>query len=65
MSIEVSSNFEKTLKEAKSISKNIRLMETIKKWEAEEHLEIQEKIEFYLYLNQEILNHKKYSKKKK
>jgi len=65
MSIEVSSNFEKTLEEAKSISKNIRLMETIKKWESEEHLEIQEKIEFYLYLNQEILNHKKYSKKKK
>ena len=33
-----------TLEEAKSISKNIRLMETIKKWESEEHLEIQEKI---------------------
>ena len=64
MSIEVSSNFDKTLEEAKSISKNIRLMETIKKWESEEHLEIQEKIEFYLYLNQEILNHKKHSKKK-
>lgn len=64
MSIEVSSNFDKTLEEAKEIKSNIRLVETIKKWESEEHLEIQEKIEFYLYLNQEILNHKKYKKKK-
>ena len=65
MSIEVSSNFDKTLEEAKEIKSNVRLMETIKKWESEEHLEIQEKIEFYLYLNQEIINHNKYSKKKK
>lgn len=65
MSIEVSTNFDKILEEAKEITSNIRLMETIKKWESEEHLEMQEKIEFYLYLNQELINHKKYSKKKK
>lgn len=65
MSIEVSSNFDNTLEEAKAIKSNVRLMQTIKKWESEEHLEIQQKIEFYLYLNQEIINHNKFSKKNK
>ena len=45
MSIEVSTNFDKVLKEAKEIKTNVRLVETIKKWESEEHIEIQEKIE--------------------
>lgn len=65
MSIEVSTNFDKVLKEAKEIKTNVRLVETIKKWESEEHIEIQEKIEFYLYLNQEIINNKKYKASKR
>lgn len=65
MSIEVSTNFDKVLKEAKEIKTNVRLVETIKKWESEEHIEIQEKIEFYLYLNQEIINNKKYKPSKR
>lgn len=64
MTIEVLENFDKTLDEAKKITSNVRLVQTIKKWEEESTGDIQEKIEFYLYLNQEILNYQKHNKKK-
>lgn len=65
MSIEVSEKFEDVYNEAKEIKTNVRLQQTIKKWDSEEHNDIQEKIEFYLYLNQEIINNKKYAKRRK
>lgn len=64
MTIEVNDKFDEVFKEAKKIGSNVRLMSSIKKWEEDGANNIQEKIEFYMYLNQEILNNRKYGKKK-
>lgn len=66
MAIEVENNFEEIIKRAKEISINPRLLDGIKKFESliDENT-LQDKVEFYLFLKQEILNNEKFSKKKK
>jgi hypothetical protein len=51
---------------AKEISTNIRLNDGIKKFESLMDVNtLQDKVEFYLFLKQEILNNEKFGKKKK
>jgi hypothetical protein len=67
MSVEVQSNFENVIAEAKQISANLRLVGSIQSYESmkkERMMTMQEKVEFYLYLKQEISNFKKFGKKK-
>lgn len=66
MAIEVENGFVDTINRAKEISTNIRLLDGIKKFESLMDVNtLQDKVEFYLFLKQEILNHEKFAKKKK
>jgi hypothetical protein len=66
MAIEVENGFADTINRAKEISTNIRLHDGIKKFESLMDVNtLQDKVEFYLFLKQEILNHEKFAKKKK
>lgn len=66
MAIEVQNEFENTMNEAKEIKSNLRLQQAIEKFEQYEGKNtLQDKVEFYLYLKQEILNNKTYGKGKK
>jgi hypothetical protein len=66
MAIEVESNLQETMNRAKEISTNIRLHDGIKKFESLMDVNtLQDKVEFYLFLKQEILNNEKFAKKKK
>jgi len=66
MAIEVQNEFENTMNEAKEIKTNLRLQQAIEKFEQfEDKNTLQDKVEFYLYLKQEILNNKTYGKGKK
>jgi hypothetical protein len=66
MAIEVENNLQETMNRAKEISTNIRLHDGIKKFESLMDVNtLQDKVEFYLFLKQEILNNEKFSKKKK
>ena len=66
MAIEVESNLEETINRAKEISTNIRLHDGIKKFESLMDVNsLQDKVEFYLFLKQEILNNEKFAKKKR
>lgn len=66
MAIEVENNFEEIIKRAKEISINPRLLDGIKKFESlMDENTLQDKVEFYLFLKQEILNNEKFGKKKK
>lgn len=66
MAIEVESNLEETINRAKEISTNIRLHDGIKKFESlMDKNTLQDKVEFYLFLKQEILNNEKFAKKKR
>jgi hypothetical protein len=66
MSIEVENNLQDTMNRAKEITTNIRLIDGIKKFESlMETNTLQDKVEFYLFLKQEILNNEKFGKKKK
>lgn len=66
MAIEVESNLEETINRAKEISTNIRLHDGIKKFESlMDKNTLQDKVEFYLFLKQEILNNEKFKNKKR
>jgi hypothetical protein len=66
MAIEVENNLEETISRAKEILTNIRLIDGIKKFESLMDVNtLQDKVEFYLFLKQEILNNEKFSKKRK
>lgn len=66
MAIEVENNLQETMNRAKEISTNIRLHDGIKKFESLMDVNtLQDKVEFYLFLKQEILNNEKFAKKKK
>jgi len=66
MAIEVENNLEETINRAKEIMSNPRLVEGIKKFESLMNKNtLQDKVEFYLFLKQEILNFEKFGKKKK
>jgi len=63
MAQEVQPNFKKVLGEAKEITSNMRLVNAISKWEERtETPTLREKVEFYLYLQQEMLNKKKFKR---
>jgi hypothetical protein len=68
MSIEVDNKLEETISRAKEIpyGVNPRLQDGIKKFESliDENT-LQDKVEFYLFLKQEIINNEKFGKKKK
>lgn len=64
MSREVVEFLDSTLLNAKELTYNIRLMDTIARFEQHENPSMQEKVEFYLYLRQEILNAEKYKGKR-
>jgi len=66
MAIEVENNLEDTINRAKEITTNPRLNDGIAKFESlMETNTLQDKVEFYLFLKQEILNNEKFAKKKK
>jgi len=66
MAIEVQNEFDNVLAEAKEITSNIRLQQAIEKFENFDNKNtLQSKVEFYLYLHQEIINNKNYGKNKK
>jgi hypothetical protein len=66
MAIEVENNLEETINRAKEIITNPRLNDGIVKFESlMETNTLQDKVEFYLFLKQEILNNEKFAKKKK
>jgi len=65
MSIEVQNEFQNTMETAKKITTNLRLQQAIEKFEQYNSTNLQDKVEFYLYLNQEIINNKTYGKGKK
>lgn len=66
MAIEVQNQFDSVLAEAKEIKSNIRLQQAIEKFENYDNKNtLQSKVEFYLYLNQEIINNKTFGKGKK
>jgi hypothetical protein len=66
MAIEVENNIQETINRAKEITTNIRLIDGIKKFESLMDVNtLQDKVEFYLFLKQEILNNEKFGKKKK
>lgn len=55
-----------SINRAKEIYTNIRLQDGISKFESlMETNTLQDKVEFYLFLKQEILNNEKFTKKKK
>jgi len=67
MALEVNTQFDAVLEEAELIpyASNPRLQEGIKKFKSmEESNTLQDKVEFYLFLKNEINNHRKFSKKK-
>ncbi len=64
MTNEINEKFDDILEEAKSIKTNVRLLQTLKKWDEDENKDdVQNKIDFYMYLKTEIRNKKKYSKR--
>lgn len=64
MSREVNANWEDTLKEAREIKGNLRLDGALAEYDTTERLlTMHEKVEFYLYLKQEISNRKKFGKR--
>jgi hypothetical protein len=66
MALEVENNLEETMNRAKEILTNIRLIDAIKKFESlMDKNTLQDKVEFYLFLKQEIINNEKFGKKKK
>ncbi len=66
MAIEVENNLQNTIERAKEITTNIRLHDGIRKFESlMDKNTLQDKVEFYLFLKQEILNNEKYGKKVK
>jgi hypothetical protein len=66
MAIEVQNEFENTMNEAREIKSNLRLQQAIEKFEQFEGKNtLQDRVEFYLYLNQEIINNKTFGKGKK
>ena len=66
MAIEVQNEFDNTMNEAREIKSNLRLQQAIEKFEQFEGKNtLQDKVEFYLYLNQEIINNKTFGKGKK
>ena len=68
MAIEVNANFEETIKEARDIpyGVNPRLQDGITKFETfEDNNTLQDTVEFYLFVKQEILNHKTAQKRNK
>jgi hypothetical protein len=66
MAIEVENNIQETINRAKEITTNIRLIDGIKKFESLMKTNtLQDKVEFYLFLKQEILNNEKFGKKRK
>ena len=64
MSREVVEFLDTTLSNAKELTYNIRLMDTIARFEKHENPTMQDKVEFYLYLKQEILNAEKHKGKR-
>jgi hypothetical protein len=67
-SLEVQEHFETVLANAKTIQKNVRLVDSIKSFESRSEADghtVDEKVQFYLYLQQEIDNHQQHSKKKR
>jgi hypothetical protein len=65
MAIEVENNLEETINRAKEIYTNPRLQDGIIKFESlMDSNTLQGKVEFYLFLKQEILNNEKFAKKK-
>lgn len=64
MTREVAEFLDTTLSNAKELNYNIRLMDTIARYEKHENPTMQEKVEFYLYLKQEILNAEKHKGKR-
>jgi hypothetical protein len=66
MAIEVQNEFDNTMNEAREIKSNLRLQQAIEKFEQYEGKNtLQDRVEFYLYLNQEIINNKTFGKGKK
>jgi len=66
MTIEVQNEFDNTMNEAREIKSNLRLQQAIEKFEQFEGKNtLQDRVEFYLYLNQEIINNKTFGKGKK
>jgi hypothetical protein len=66
MAIEVQNEFDNTMNEAREIKSNLRLQQAIEKFEQYKGKNtLQDKVEFYLYLNQEIINNKTFGKGKK
>lgn len=67
MSVEVNSKFDEVLKEAEKIKTNLRLMNALRDYKSRikegETLALNERVEFYLFLKQEIKNKKKHSNK--
>jgi len=65
MSREVNASWDGVLEEARKITGNIRLTNALKEFDSTERaLSMHEKVEFYLYLKQEISNRKKFGKRK-
>ena len=65
MAIEVENNLQDTINRAKEITTNLRLNDGITKFESlMETNTLQDKVEFYLFLKQEILNNEKFNKNK-
>jgi len=66
MAIEVQNEFDNTMNEAREIKSNLRLQQAIEKFEQFEGKNtLQDRVEFYLYLNQELINNKTFGKGKK
>jgi len=64
MSREVNLNFKETLEKSSTIKSNVRLMSALEKWKENKKPSMQSKIEFYLYLKQEIINNETHGNKK-
>lgn len=65
MSREVNTNWESTIEDARKLKGNLRLDGALQEYDASDRLlTMHEKVEFYLYLKQEIANRKKYGKGK-
>ena len=66
MALEVENNLQDTMNRAKEISTNLRLIDGIKKFESlMDKNTLQDKVEFYLFLKQEIMNNEKFGKERK
>lgn len=62
---EVAENFDSLISEAKeNIGYNVRFLQAVSQFESQEEHTIQEKVEFYLYVKQELENNKKHYIKK-